>query len=843
MRCLGREALSRLLVVALAFAWTSMGAQMWAQTHRQTKVFEDAYGVLPGGGGIYMESLYLPPVTTGPWSPAWAPDAKQIAFALQGSLWVLPTEGGEAVQITAGPSYDSQPKWSPDGSQIAFTRDNGRAIHIWIVNADGSSPRQVTRVEAVSVDPQWTPDGKAIVCTSSGPQKGKGFGLWEFSASDGASRQLLVDKYQNIEPSLSPDGNTIALVSNREFDGKEILGTGGIWKLAAGSSQPRLLLQEETLWHARPAWSPDGTKIAYVSFRTGSNQLWLMSAISGNPLQLTYGSGEVFTPTWSPDSRQLAFVSNAGGVFRLWRMPTIGGAPTPIAITRLKYRAPIGRLEVAVLDSKSGKEIPARVYLVAADGKSYTPLDEFHRILSLTNEHYFTSRGAFGVDLPAGKATVDVMRGFEYLPQKKEIEIAAGQTQKLEIKLVRMADMAGQGWYSGDNHIHMNYGGIFEATPKSLLLEARGEDLNVVNDLIANHNTRIIDLKYFEGKLNQASTGEQVLSFGQEYRYSYPGHVSLINMKTFKWPSDMTPGSARQALYPDEVQILDQVHAEGGVGGLVHPFYGEGILPHRSKEFPVFVALRKIDYYDVMCIWSDEYNTADEWYRVLNLGFRLPASAGTDAMTNYWRAPAIGTVRVYVHSGSLLNYQGWIRGLTSGHTFVTNGPLLVLKVNSQEPGDEVKLPAGQSTTVHISAEANSIFPMWTLDLIQNGKVIYSAKATDPHHIKVDRDVPVDNSGWIAARVTGPEKQHMLMDTYLFAHTSPVYLMKGGEIPRSPEDARYFEKWIADMLPVIDAPDCQKRGFITSCFDTPSQKQEVLQIWRQAKDVYTGMAEK
>ena len=672
---------------------------------------------------------------------------------MQGSVWAVPVTGGEAVQVSSGGSaYDSQPAWSPNGQQIAFTRDDGHSIHIWVANADGSNARRLSGAEAVSVDPQWSSDGRTIICTSSGRTKGHGFGLWEFVVEGGSARPLLVDKNQNIEPSLSPDGKTIAFVSNREFLGKRILGTGGIWKLAVGNATPELLLQEETLWHVRPKYSPDGNKIVYVSFRTGRNQLWLLSASDANPLQLTFQNGEAFTPTWSPDSTKIAFISNAGGVFRLFTLPAIGGQPKELSIRTFKHKAPVGKLEVTVRDAKTDTETSARIYLTGADGKAYAPLGAFHRILSLTSEHYFTSPGRFTIEMPVGKTTVEAMKGFEYLPQKKVVEITQGATKHVELKLERMANEAEQGWYSGDNHLHMNYGGIFEATPESLSLEASGEDLSIANDLIANHNTRIIDLQYFHGPVLSPVSTDRLISFGQEYRYSYPGHLELIHMKTFKWPSDITPGSARQALYPDEVQILDQVHSEGGVAGLAHPFYGLGILPHRSKEFPVFVALKKLDFYELMCIYSDDYNSAAEWYRALNLGFRLPASAGTDAMTNYWRAPAVGAVRVYAHSGSPLNYETWLKALITGHTFVTDEPLLQLTVDGHEPGEEVSVSAGGPTRANVSAQADSIFPMWHLGSYPEWKsgLLGESHRSSPRQ---DRPRPSSRRKWLDRRTS------------------------------------------------------------------------------------------
>ena len=83
------------------------------------------------------------------------------------------------------------------------------------------------------------------------------------------------------------------------------------------------------------------------------------------------------------------------------------------------------------------------------------------------------------------------------------------------------------------------------------------------------------------------------------------------------------------------------------------------------------------------------------------------------------------------------------------------------------------------------------------------------------------------------RVTGPERQRLLMDSYVYAHTSPVYLSKGGRSPRSPEDARYFLEWIDRSIELIEDSDR---------FDTPDQKLEVLSVWQRARHVYAGLAE-
>ena len=125
------------ILVAPVFAQAPSNSSQYFQEHG--KDFPSAYGVLPDGGGLYMEAMYLPAVTTGPWAPAWSPDGRSIAFSMQGSLWEVPAEGGQALQITSSSGYDSQPAWAPDGHQIAFVRDTDHVIQIWVMNENGSS--------------------------------------------------------------------------------------------------------------------------------------------------------------------------------------------------------------------------------------------------------------------------------------------------------------------------------------------------------------------------------------------------------------------------------------------------------------------------------------------------------------------------------------------------------------------------------------------------------------------------------------------------------------------------------------------------------------------------------
>ena len=130
----------------------------------------------------------------------------------------------------------------------------------------------------------------------------------------------------------------------------------------------------------------------------------------------------------------------------------------------------------------------------------------------------------------------------------------------------------------------------------------------------------------------------------------------------------MLPGYAAYAntaaasLVPTNADVADEAHAEGGLAGYVHPFDSDPDPADTARaltaEFPVDVALGKVDYYEALGFVDDPMATAHVWYRILNCGFRLPAGAGTDAMANFasLRGP-VGMNRVYVRSGAPLDYR------------------------------------------------------------------------------------------------------------------------------------------------------------------------------------------
>jgi TolB protein len=354
---------------------------------------------LQSAGQMYLESMYLPSVTRGPWSPTWSPDGREIAVSMNGSIWKLPAGGGEAVQLTAAPQYDSQPTWSPDGHRVAFVRDDGHSMHLWVVDAKSGAAKQLTQGQSIDVDPEWHSASTIYYSSTLG---GAPFGLWQIPAEAGKPEPVLADGKQSIEPSSSPKGDSIVFVSTRHMaDGSASYGSGDLWTMDLKNNALHLLSKQETLWEARPRWSPDGKTIVFVSQQTGKNQIFLLDANTGIPVQLTYVPEEVFTPSWSPDGKQIAFVSSSNHEFKLWVMPAAGGEPKSIDIGSLHWQKPVGRVKV-MIQGERGEKTAARVYLTSSDGKAWAPNNAFERLSVITGDHYFQTNGDFTLEVPTG---------------------------------------------------------------------------------------------------------------------------------------------------------------------------------------------------------------------------------------------------------------------------------------------------------------------------------------------------------------------------------------------------------------------------------------------------------
>ena len=115
----------------------------------------------------YYRELYLPQLTSGPSSVAWAPDSKEVVYSMAGSLWRQKLDSTEAIQITDGTGYDYQPDWSPDGKSIIYVSYQKDAMELWLLDVASGRTSQLTTGGAVNVEPRWSPDGRRIIFVST----------------------------------------------------------------------------------------------------------------------------------------------------------------------------------------------------------------------------------------------------------------------------------------------------------------------------------------------------------------------------------------------------------------------------------------------------------------------------------------------------------------------------------------------------------------------------------------------------------------------------------------------------------------------------------------------------
>ena len=850
---------SLLLGSAVAAVTALPASTASAQQHDYPDPFPGGYPNLSGASGagrMYMESYFPPPVTASPTYPAWSPDGGSIAFAYQGRIWVVPVEGGTARQVTSGPGYHSQPSWSPDGARIAYAADIDRNFDIFVAEVATGDSRRLTTHPFLDLRPRWSPDGGRILFTT---ERDGTFDLWAYDMERGKAEAVIADPQAN---DMAGDwvGSTgdIVFVSRR---GKAALGSGSLWRWRSGTGEAELLIRIETNYQAAPVVAPHGGIVSYITDASGNNDIYAVPSEESprgiQPVRLTHTRTDEYFPAWSPDGGHIVYARNGGtddqprtidsGMgFGLYIVTRGGGAPKRVRIDDYAWSEPTGQVRVRVADS-AGELLPSRIYLTGADGRAYFPHSSYPRVVSVTEDYYFHTDGSFTTTLPVGEASLEVWRGFEYEPVARTVDVRAGEHTTVEVQLDRWIDMAADGWYSGDNHIHPNYGGHYFVTPEDLRNKAHSEDLNVANGMIANYwgNSRVEDLEHFLGHPHPHTGPRTIVYYNEEYRPSFFAHLSLLNLVELITPFYIgSVGTAHHALYPDNANVLRRVHEQGGIGGYVHPFG----LQHRdldaagvgyARELPVDAILGLADFVDVACIWSDELGTAEVWYRLLNTGSRVAGTAGTDVMSDIWRHPAVGATRTYVYTGEdHLHYDAWANAMAAGRAFVTSGPIMTLEVAGPGAGgpgmgmgEELAVSRGDVVTVR--ATARSLFAMHGLEIVQNGRIVHRVEAAgDGRSIDAELEIPVEGSGWIAARALGPA-QHGAMDSYLFAHTNPVFVIADGEPIQSREDAAFFVRWIDHVLLELSVMDR---------WDDPAHKAEVLATFEEGRRLYQAQVD-
>ena len=242
--------------------------------------------------------------------PALSPDGLTLAFAWRGDIWVVPSEGGVARQLTQHPSNDKQPSFSPNGSEIAFISDRDAGDQVYVVPVEGGTPKQLTfNTSGYSLE-EWYPSGDALLVSANrdyfwqGPQR-----FFKISRHERKAAGLLFDAYgQNGV--ISPDSRHLLFTrEGMTWWRKGYYGSRAsqIWRYDFETGRYTKLLDCETgsRW---PLWKADSSGFYYVGSQSGAFNLWEYNLETDEERQLTeFEDDSIVFPCISYDSSTIVF--------------------------------------------------------------------------------------------------------------------------------------------------------------------------------------------------------------------------------------------------------------------------------------------------------------------------------------------------------------------------------------------------------------------------------------------------------------------------------------------------------------------------------------------------------
>ncbi|MCC6164014.1 MAG: carboxypeptidase regulatory-like domain-containing protein [Acidobacteria bacterium] len=482
------------------------------------------------------------------------------------------------------------------------------------------------------------------------------------------------------------------------------------------------------------------------------------------------------------------------GTLQVTIVDAASSTPTPVRV-RIKDAAgtPIGKpVRGAITVPGAALGIPAEALAVmygrddVADGFASQPDGAFY------------VDGAFTVALPPGDYDVEIAKGYEFVRHRGRVQVRAGGTTAERYVLRRWADMPARGWYSSDDHIHLR------RSPREdplILRWIAAEDIHVGHLLQMGDFFTTFFTQYAFGESGRYEESGHILSPGQEEpRTPEIGHTISLGASAFVRP--------RERDYYRYDRTFDRVRELGGVSGYAH----QGATFHGWRGMTLDVLQRKIDFLELLQFCApDGPLVTTNYYRFLDLGFPLTATAGSDFP---WcgrnrkfgaaedEGPHIGDARFYTYVDGPLTFDRWLAALKAGRTFVTTGPLLELLVDEALPGTTLERKDGDRVQVVVEARGHATdVPLRTVELVVHGNVIRTASATDAgqssERIRLTHELRIDGHGlWVAARAHGGPTQ--------VAHTTPVYIRANGRGFHNPATVRTHLEQSSAYLDEIEA---------------------------------------
>jgi Tol biopolymer transport system component/DNA-binding winged helix-turn-helix (wHTH) protein len=271
---------------------------------------------------------------------AWSPDGKWLALPVrdaktsQVAIELLSPDKLERRPLThppAGILGDTSPAFSPDGRELAFSRNTTESVgDVWRValSADGAAgsaaaaaaaePVRLTFDDRDTMGLEWSGDGSSIVFSSS---RAGIYSLWRVPARGGEPTWVAGGGAKMKHPSTARTRNVVAYES--------WIYQVDLWRVSADLTSGGSRLTSATdEWDYLPSVSPDGERVAFVSTRSGSDEVWVVPSAGGNPARLTsFRGARLELPRWSPDGRRIVFSLRRGARADVAVVDSAGGVP------------------------------------------------------------------------------------------------------------------------------------------------------------------------------------------------------------------------------------------------------------------------------------------------------------------------------------------------------------------------------------------------------------------------------------------------------------------------------------------------------------------------------------
>lgn len=479
------------------------------------------------------------------------------------------------------------------------------------------------------------------------------------------------------------------------------------------------------------------------------------------------------------------------------------------------------RLSLELIDAETRGRVPGLVRVTRKDGSLVLLGGLVNRGLKLRIAHpakqWFVMVDPAVVTVPREVLQVEAIGSLETERASQTIDLTGKEAGRMTLALRRFEHPVRGGWRSGNTHLHLS--GLTRAMADEYLRtipRADGLEIVFVSFLSrANADKDYISNTYTRDQLRALSSGVE-FGWGEEHRHNFGpggegfGHVMLLNLLRLTEPVSIGPGiMGAEHDFPPLRDGIDSARRDGATVIWCHNAFGFEAIPNwltgRVHAHNIFDG-------------GNHGSFADAYYRFLNVGLKVPFSTGTDWFIYDF-------ARVYARMNEPLTERNWLAALEAGRSFITNGPMLSLRVGQNEIGDTIKFDRPGELTITGRAAGRTNFRR--IEIVHNGAVIHGApsRAMDGHfEADLKTRLRVAEPGWIALRVAGGGGDINEMGEPIFGHTSPIYIEYAGE--------KFFRSEAAQSM--ITSLETGLRSIEANArFADDSQRNTVREIYHEA----------